>query len=380
MMTKNSKLNIIVFFLLIVFTAISAVSFLDMRAPDKIYPSRGVTEIRKLSQYNPNLKDGPADTDIYYFRGSGDGGSMLVLGGTHPNEPSGFIAALILTENIIPLNGDVYIIPQTCLSGFSCTDPMEAQPMKFSFKDSNEARSFRFGSRVSNPLHQWPDPLVYSHYPSGQKLSGFETRNLNRAYPGKAEGNITEMTAFAIVQLIKSENINVAIDLHEAAPEIPIINALVYHEKGEDIALNAVFNLEFEGLKYSPERSPVNFHGLSHREWGDNTNAYAFLMETCNPIQGRLRGITNESLIIEGNSDTYFSAKQSGALRLEYLDEGVPLKLRVGRHIVGINSIIDVYNENNPDESIIISGFPSFEDIIEKGLNFYLLKGEKNEK
>ena len=71
------------------------------------------------------------------------------------------------------------------------------------------------------------------------------------------------------MQLIKAEKVAVAFDLHEAAPEIPIINAIVYHEKAEEIALNAIFELEMEGIRCSPERSPANFHGLSHREWGD---------------------------------------------------------------------------------------------------------------
>lgn len=52
------------------------------------------------------------------------------------------------------------------------------------------------GSRASNPVDQWPDPDVYVHAASGQQLSGSETRNINRAYPGRPDGNPTEQAAF----------------------------------------------------------------------------------------------------------------------------------------------------------------------------------------
>ena len=35
---------------------------------------------------------------------------------------------------------------------------------------SGRSRWFRYGGRLTNPVHQWPDPEVYTHYPSGIKL------------------------------------------------------------------------------------------------------------------------------------------------------------------------------------------------------------------
>ena len=204
-------------------------------------------------------------------------------------------------------------------------------------------------------------------------MSGFETRNLNRNYPGRENGTFTEQVGYGIVQLIKKENIDVAFDLHEAAPEIPIIDAIVYHEKSEMIALTAIMNLEFEGLNYSPELSPVNFHGLSHREWGDNTNVLPFLMETSNPIQGRLRGKTNEELILTGWSEEYKIAQETGKLRIEYdADEGEKLNKRVARHVKGFVEILNAYNELNPDNTVEFETLPSYEEIKTKGLETYL--------
>ena len=371
------KLNHKIFAIVLLVVAIgicvvAGMDFLEMRTPDTTYPSESLTKIGKLSDYDEDLKGGSGDTDIYFFDSGLPGATVLLLGGTHPNEPSGFMTALLVSENIVMHTGRVIIIQQACLSGFSCTDPMEAFPQFFEIKTKTGNRKFRFGSRVSNPLDQWPDPLVYSHYPSGQKLSGFETRNLNRSYPGRADGTFTEKVGYAIVELIKAENVTLAFDLHEAAPEIPIINAVVYHEKSEDIALNAIMNLEVRDLKYAPEESPINFHGLSHREWGDYTNVYPFLMETCNPIQGRLRGKTNSELIISGLSPEYLAAQQTGKLRIDYDEDGSSLNKRVARHIQAFKEIIKSYNELYSDNEVLFENIPEYEEVTEYGIGNYL--------
>ncbi len=352
---------------------IASIEFKTMNEPDIFYPDSSLTEIRKLSEYSPGIEFTGGDTDIYFFDGEKEGAVVLLLGGTHPNEPSGFMSAVVLLENIKVNRGKVILIPQACLSGFTCTDPMEGYPQFFTIKTKSGERNFRFGSRVSSPLDQWPDPLVYSQYPSGQKLSGFETRNLNRNYPGRQNGTFTEEVAYGIVQLIKKEKVDIAFDLHEAAPEIPIINAIVYHEKSEEIALNAIFNLEFEDLKYAPERSPENFRGLSHREWGDNTDVLPFLMETSNPIQGRLRGKTNEQLVLNGLSPEYEVAQETGKLRIEYdAVEGEMLNKRVARHIKGFAELLNAYNGLFPGKPILIDSVPSYEALKTEGLQTYL--------
>lgn len=369
----NHKLSAsILLVITVVVIFISAKSFLDMRVQDKIIPNSSLTKKIKLSRYFDGIKNSNGDADVYIFDSGKPGANVLLLGGTHPNEPSGFMAAVALIENIKVESGKVIVIPQACLSGFAYSDPMEGYPQFFTVKTKSGERKFRFGSRVSSPLDQWPDPLVYTHYPSGQKLSGVETRNLNRAYPGRADGTFTEKVAYAIVSLIKKEKITIAFDLHEAAPEIPIIDAIVYHERSEEIGLNAVLNLEMKGLHYAPEKSPAKFHGLSHREWGDNTDVYPFLMETSNPIQGRLRGKTDEDLIINGISDNYKRAQQSGKLRIEYHQSGEALWRRVGRHLEGFIALLESYNELKPENPILVTGIPTFPELEVKGLGAFL--------
>ncbi|MFH1851779.1 MAG: succinylglutamate desuccinylase [Candidatus Neomarinimicrobiota bacterium] len=373
-MNKNSLISATLIVLVVVLIDIvAAVDFLKMHHPDPIYPSAGLTEIKTLGDYNSNLINSAGDTEIYLFDSGRPGASLLLLGGTHPNEPGSFITAVTIIENVRPVAGRLLVIPRACNSGFTCTDPFEGYPQYYSVESHSGERQFRFGSRVSNPLDQWPDPLVYSHYPSGQRLSGFETRNLNRSYPGRAKGTFTERVGYAIMQLIEQENITLAIDLHEAAPEIPIINAIVYHEKSEEIGLGAVLNLEMLDLSYAPELSPENFRGLSHREWGDRTGVLPFLMETSNPIQGRLRGKTNADLIRYGNSERYREAQQTGVLRIVYdAETGESLERRVGRHLQGIIELLNVFNESNPGNQLLLEDLPGYHELQSDGFARYL--------
>ena len=365
------------FLILLAVTAagiIASLSFKSMKTEEALYPAKSLTKKGQLSDYFHGIAGTGGDSDVYIFDSGKPGATVFVGGGAHPNEPAGYMAAVLILENVSVETGRLIIIPRLNNSAFTTNDPMEGYPQHFTLKTKSGDRQFRFGSRATNPLDQWPDPLVYNHYPSGQQFSGNESRNLNRSYPGRPNGSFTEKVAYAITQLIKQEKVDVAFDLHEAAPEIPIINAIVYHEKCEDITMGAVLELEMtmENAKYAPELSPKNFHGLSHREWGDNTNARPFLMETSSPVQGRLRGHTDEELIIRGQCENYTIAKSTGALRIDYREEGESLDHRVGRHISGFMAILNAYNEMHPDTTIAVSGLPEYDDIIEKSIGNYL--------
>lgn len=352
---------------------ISSIEFRQMHRPETLYPSEGITKVGMLSDYFDGIKGTNGDTEVYLYDSGVPGGTALLGGGTHANEAAAYLAPVVMLENIKVTQGRVFIIPRLNNSAFTCSDPMEGFPDFYDIKTRDGSRKFRLGSRVTNPLDQWPDPLVFAQYPSNQQLSGFETRNLNRAYPGRADGSLNERVAYAIIQLIKTENVNIAFDLHESSPEVPIVNVIVYHEKYEDIAMGAILGLEMAGLQFSPEASPMNFHGLSHREWGDFTDAVPFLMETSNPSMGRLRGETTVDLVLNGYSENYKKAKESGALRIAYReDTGEPIEHRVGRDIVGFIELLNSYNMYYPDTQITVENLPSYEEIMENGVGYYL--------
>jgi len=349
--------------------------FGEMNTPYPIYPGEQA-RIVKLSTYFDGIKGTNADTDVYIFEGAEEGGSVIVLGGTHPNEPAGFITTVLISENINVDKGRVFIIPRANNSGFTCTDPQEGLPQQFGIETSDGVRNFRFGSRFVNILDQWPDPEVYLHYPSGQKLSGNERRNLNRSYPGKPDGVLTEKLAYAILQLIKEEKIDVSIDLHEASLEYPVIDAIVAHERSMDIAAMAQLELQILGIDYNLEPSPPNFRGFSHREWGDYSETMPFLIESANPIQGRIRGETSEALLLTGKDKFYAEASELGLLYTPYPEEGIPIEVRTARHMEAVKVITSTFSSMNPDKEIIFSGIPSYDEIISNKVGFYLKSGQ----
>ena len=371
-MKGNKTTGIIMIFLSLVIAFVAGKEFLKTRELEPIVKGDGVTSMQKLSDYLPDLKGTRGDSDIYILQGKEPGGSVLILGGTHPNEPAAFLTTVLLVENLKVDKGTVYIIPRANGSAMSHNDPQEASPQRFTIKSPYGERWFRFGSRATNPLDQWPDPDVYIHAASGQKLSGNETRNLNRAYPGRADGTYTEKVAYAITELIKKNDINMEIDLHEASPEYPVINAIVAHERAMPISSQVVMNMEFEDIQIGLEPSPPSLHGLTHRELGDYTNTYAVLMETANASQGRLRGKTDENLVLTGKDPTYVKAQKIGRLFVPYDENGHPIEERVGRHLTGVIQHIIVMGENEPDKEIIIEGLPSYEDLQKNGVGAYL--------
>ena len=346
-------------------------SFLSLHQEEPIFPSAGLTRQFRLSHYLPNLSHTPGDSRVYLFEGQEKGGNILILGGTHPNEPAGFIATVVLIENLKVKKGRIFLIPQANLSGFTHNDPFEANPQRFFLPARQGIRWFRYGSRLTNPVHQWPDPTTYTN-PAGQKLAGTESRNLNRAYPGQPKGSLTEKVAWAIIQLIKSENIHLAIDLHEAAPEYPVINAMVFHERAAELAAMALMDLQMEGFDFRLEASPPNLRGLSHREWGDNTSALAVLLETANASHGRLKGKPSVALIVEGRDNNYVRAAKLGRLFVPYDERGIPLSRRVARHLAAVKTLASYLGELFPHQKVEFSDYPSPQELLQQGFQPFL--------
>ncbi|MGW8268699.1 MAG: succinylglutamate desuccinylase, partial [Longimicrobiales bacterium] len=151
-----------------------------------------------------------------------------------------------------------------------------------------------------------------------------------------------------------------------------VINAMVAHENAMDLAVEAALLLEFEGLQISVEPSPANLRGLSHREWGDATATKAILIESANPAQGRLRGRTNETLIVEGVDKYYARAGELGLLYVPFGEEGSPLDERVGRHLQTVSTLLEVFSSYNPDRAIAVEKLPTLHEVMENGLGAYL--------
>ncbi len=337
-----------------------------------VVPGAGVTGRAMLSDYFAGLKGTPGDTEVYILDSGVPGGTAFVLGGTHSNEPSGLLTATVLVESGAVTQGKLIVIPYGNRSGFTCTDPQEGAPQRFTVDMADgSVREFAYGSRATNPLHQWPDPDIYIN-PSGQRLSGSENRNLNRAYPGRPEGTLTEKVAYGVMELIRQEKADISIDLHEASPEYPVINAMVVHEKAEDIGAIAVMDLDFEDIRMRLEKSPPTFYGLSHRSWGDYSDTMSLLMETANPSQGRLRGRTDARLVTDGTDRFYVAAAKLGRLYVPFDDTGHPLTERVGRHLTSLLAVFRAMGDLNEEQRIVVEGVPTLPDVKENGIGAYL--------
>lgn len=354
---------------------IAGMSFYNKRNfKEDILTGDGVTETFKLSTYNPNLAGTIGDVDVYVMKGEKEGGSALVLGSTHANEPAGHMASIILEENAKVEAGTLYVIPNINNSALTHNDPLEGSPqyMHYTTK-SGETRVFQYGSRATNPIDQWPDPDIYTHT-SGQSLSGSETRNLNRCYPGVEDGTISEQVAYAVRNMINTLDIDLEFDLHESSPEYAVNNATVAHERAMGIASEGVLDLMLEGISMSLEPSPVTLHGLTHRELGDFTNTYPLLMETGNPSQGRLRGYTDEALVQTGIDPCYVIAYDLGLLYVDYSSGSFPMELRVGRHLAAVSAYINAFNNNSEEgKQIVVSGIPTYDELVNGYIGDFLL-------
>ncbi len=329
--------------------------------------------VKKLGDYFEGIEGTINDCNIYIIEGENPGATMMVLGGSHPEEPAGRLANWLLVENAKVQSGRIIVVLSANRSGTTVTRPSGAYPTKYNIATDWGGQEFRMGDRWSNPLDQWPDPEVYLHYPSRQNLAYVDIRNLNRTWPGRANGTLTERTCFAFMELIKQEKVDLIIDLHEAELQYPVINTIVAHEKGQELAtLVSMMLTDFEGFSIGTEFSPKNLHGLSHREIGDNSDAISLLFEAPQPFLDATRGITGEKQLLEGKDEFVVKAGEHGLLFAPIDSTGWHIDVRVGRHTSTILQTFESWNEYHPEKPLICSNVPRYAEVIEHGIGFYL--------
>ena len=134
-MKGSSKTAAVAMAFVIAVLALVIPIYRDMHHPEPIKKGPGVTAIKMLSDYFPGLKGSAGDTEVYILDSGKPGGTVMVLGGTHPNEPSGYISAILLLENAQPTAGRLIILPRANASAFTHTDYMEGSPQKITVQD-----------------------------------------------------------------------------------------------------------------------------------------------------------------------------------------------------------------------------------------------------
>ncbi len=303
-----------------------------------VRPGYGVTRIGWLSDYSPGLKGTAGDTMVYYLESGKPGMDVLVLGGTHGNEISGILAATLLVELSEVKTGRLIVIPHTNNSAAMVPDSRGGMNLEQVTIDSlSVPRVFKYGDRYTSEADQpeyKSDPL------------GVESRNLNRVYPGKADGTMTEKIAFGIMEILRTEGIDTAIDLHEANPKSTLGWTIISPNETLDIAVLSAFDLEEKGIRMSPDRSGAGFAGYSHWEWSRLGTA-AFLLETVNP--GMETGLKMDPIV----------------------SKEFPIERRVGIHLETILTLIK-YSVDLGGAPFSIEGTPSYKALMEKGISSFL--------
>jgi predicted deacylase len=369
----NALRKTVIIALGLVLAGVAGLSFYQSRRlKEPVVAGPSVARVATLGEYFAPLKGTANDANVFILEGAKPGGTILVLGGSHPEEPSARLTTWLLAENAVLEQGRIIVLNSANRSASTVTRPSGAYPASYTIKTDWGGQTFRMGDRWSNPLDQWPDPEVYIHYPSKQNLAYMDIRNLNRDWPGRPNGTLTEKTCYALVQLINKESVDIVIDLHEAELQYPVISTIVAHPKGLDIAAMASMTLSDEEFKMGMEKSPAELHGLSHREIGDFTKAIPLLFESPEPFLDATRGRTDARLLLEGKDDFVVRAGKRGLLFEKIDAKGWPIDVRVGRHCSTLIQVLSVWSADHADKAVVMTGVPKYAEIIKKGVGAFL--------
>lgn len=355
---------------------------------EEIVAGPGVTEVKSLGDWYAPLKGTVSDSTVFILEGENPGGTVLFIGGSHPCEIAGVMAAIVIVENAVVDEGKVIVIPHANRSGSTGTQPGGGWVLYYHFQDqAGNTRKFRMGDRNAHPLDSWPDPEIFTHYPTGQKLSYVEGRNINRCWPGRNDANsfLMERVTYAMMELMREEDVDIFFDMHEAETLYPVTNCIV--APGVDgnqslvYATMASINLGYL-FDIHTEPSPANYHGFSHREAGDINygipGLYTFLLEAPQPYLDQPTGPKTEALLLDGYDEFIQDLSEREKLYVDYdISEGKTMNLRVGRHLQTTFAIFDEYAFANYDKPITYTA-PGYEEIMENGLEAYLLDPDEN--
>jgi len=206
-------------------------------------------------------------TPAFIFTGKEAGTNILIIGGTHGNEPAGYEAALRLVDRFYknpPKKGKLIIIPE-----------------------ANKQSILNYDRRI---------PV-----PDGVDI---EKGNLNRCYPGDENGLPMQRIANDVQNLTHKHNISVFIDLHEAvnyhleqdelAERMALGQTIIYspNEPSSWILMNILdeMNKEISDIdkKFSGLERPI----LNSAAWwaGEYLGIASFTFETSrkDPIEERI--------------------------------------------------------------------------------------------
>jgi hypothetical protein len=181
-----------------------------------------------------------------------------------------------------------------------------------------------------------------------------------------------EKVTYAAMELIRKENVDLAIDVHGAETMFPVTNCIVAPENSLRIATMTSLTLKAtEGFDNHVEPSPKGFRGLSHREIGDFSDALPFLLEAPLPFLDQPTGPKTVDLLLEGKDPFLLKLSKKGKLFVPYDEQGWPISKRVGQHCSAVLEIAKQFSRRNSERALNISHVPRYADVVKNGVGFY---------
>ena len=371
-MRKRRVFKIVVLAVMAFFAFLSSLCFVRERTSyDTFVPSSSYSYTVRLSDYDSSLLGTKMDAPVFVFDSGIKGADVFIMGGTHPNESGGILSAIIIMENIELESGRVFVLPVANMSAYLNTLPGYGYPEYYTLQTEWGEKSFKVGSRVASPLDQWPDPPFYVHYPSAQRLSYEEARNINRTFPGRRNGSPLERASNAIMTLLEKEGIDYAFDLHEASVTYPVNLDIVAPEISFDIAYLSALMLEEKGISLRVEATSSSNKGYTHSEWARVDGVHPFLIEVPTPFIDRTPGAMTGKMIVSGKDEFLYKVAEYGYSGVDYPEDGISISERVAIHVATIDKCLEIAGQFNPDNAIEIK-LPSYEEIKEKGVGSFL--------
>jgi hypothetical protein len=203
-------------------------------------------------------------------------------------------------------------------------------------------------------------------------MSFIDARNTNRTWPGRADGPLMEKVTHGGMELIRNNDVNIAIDIHGAETMFPVTNCIVAPEKSIRTATLASLTVKaMEKFENHVEPSPPKFRGLSHREIGDFSDALPFLLEAPLPFLDQPTGPKTVKLLLDGKDPFLLRLSKKGKLFVPYDENGWPMDKRVGQHCSVVLEILRQFSRKNSENAITIKNVPRYAEVVKQGVGSY---------
>ncbi len=263
-----------IYSLILIFAFSSCASTFNYTSEPKEYLTNESREIHDIFWQEDSLISGylmkgtKYQSPIFHFKSDRQGPAVLILGGTHGNEPAGFEAAHKLLKQFSTLSikkGELFIIPE-----------------------ANKLAVYNKKRRI--PVPEGVD---------------IEFGNLNRCYPGNSDGLPMEKAAHEITQLMKEQKVNLFLDLHESpvfhlekkskTSEYHGLGQTLIYTQNDEAAWLGMVVIDFLNSQIPPGNKQFSMieNPIKHSaSWsaGVNFNIPGFTVETCKklPIEERI--------------------------------------------------------------------------------------------